>query len=133
MLHSIKKISVHFICLMCLSNITSAQCWKEISCMGDHSMALRSDGTIWEWGGGDYNTPTQIGTDTNWVFISDGYRHHLAIKSDKTRWIEDRTIFYEFDPSRRGGKYSWEYYPSDVGALYTKAFVARAMYHINDE
>lgn len=58
---------------------------------------------------------------------------NLAIKSDKTRWIEDRPIFYEFDPSRRGGKYSWEYYPSDVGALYTKAFVARAMYHINDE
>lgn len=58
---------------------------------------------------------------------------NLAIRSDETRWIEDRPIFYEFDPKARGGKYSWEYYPSDAGALYTKPFVARTMYSIKEK
>jgi len=51
-----------------------------------HTIALKSDGTLWAWGynaagqlgdgtNTNKNTPTQIGTDNKWVSISAGYYH----------------------------------------------------------
>jgi len=64
-----------------------------------HGLILASDGSLWSWGSdwlgwpvlGLGNVPSQtrlrrIGNDTNWVSISAGHSHNMAIKSDGTLW-----------------------------------------------
>jgi len=77
--------------------------WVHISAGGltasdGHSLAIKSDGTLWAWGSNVYGqlglgdtiatrlSPVQVGTGTNWVHISASYSHSLAIKSDGTLW-----------------------------------------------
>lgn len=60
-------------------------------------MAIKNNGTLWGWGNNAYgqlglsdnnnrNTPTQIGTDTNWEETSLGAYSSIAIKQDGTLW-----------------------------------------------
>jgi len=69
--------------------------WTAISIGGQHSLAIRSDGTLWAWGGnvagqfGDETTlsPAQIGSRTDWEAISAGGGQSYAICSDGTLWV----------------------------------------------
>lgn len=67
----------------------------------NHSLAVRSDGTLWAWGYNAYGqlglgdttdrwSPTQVGSATNWVAVSAGYRHSLGVCSDGTLWAWGR-------------------------------------------
>ncbi|MDH5718124.1 MAG: DUF4215 domain-containing protein, partial [Spirochaetia bacterium] len=75
--------------------------WQSISTGGSHTLAIKSDGTLWAWGEnssgqlGDgttinRDTPDQIGTDTNWQFVSAGGSYSggfsIAIKTNGTLW-----------------------------------------------
>jgi alpha-tubulin suppressor-like RCC1 family protein len=74
--------------------------WKEIGTgWANHIGAIKTNGTLWTWGysndrgsqgHGDDNinrsTPTQVGSDTNWKFLSVGNQHMSAIKTDGTLW-----------------------------------------------
>jgi len=64
-----------------------------------HGLILGSDGSLWSWGSDFAGWPVlglgnagpqtrlrRIGNDTNWVSISAGIAHNLAIKSDGTLW-----------------------------------------------
>lgn len=62
-----------------------------------HTIALKSDGTLWAWGYngdgqlGDGTTiyrrsPVQIGTDIHWAQIAAGNEHTIALKSDGSLW-----------------------------------------------
>ncbi len=95
----------HFIPLVLIVSIIAfipssifAQKWMKVSAGGRFSAALRSDGTIWECGraaqgqlgnGADttqvYNF-AQTGTDTDWVDISCGEDHILALKRNGSLW-----------------------------------------------
>ncbi len=63
----------------------------------DHTLAIKTDGTLWTWGQnstgqlGDGSTtvrsaPTQIGTDTIWTSVSAGVAFSMGRKSDGTIW-----------------------------------------------
>jgi hypothetical protein len=73
--------------------------WNSISAAvanGQHSLATKTDGTLWSWGynlfGGlgqnnttSYSSPVQI-PGTTWSSISAGGQHSLATKTDGTLW-----------------------------------------------
>ena len=78
--------------------IGTSTLWEE-TFAGLFGLGKMIDGTLWSWGynfwgrlglglteGEARNSPTQIGTDTDWVKVSVKRYHTLAIKSDGTLW-----------------------------------------------
>jgi len=86
------------ILLFCIfSNTLFSQCWKEVAAGSDHTLAIKTDGTLWAWGRNDYgqlgdgttvnkNIPTQIGSDADWAFIDGESYNSMALKNDGSLW-----------------------------------------------
>lgn len=64
---------------------------------GNHTLAIKPDGSLWAWGGnwfgqlglGDTDRryfPVQVGADTNWQSVVAGWGHTLALRTDGTLW-----------------------------------------------
>jgi alpha-tubulin suppressor-like RCC1 family protein len=82
------------------SQIGNDSNWSAIAAGWDHAIALKSNATIWVWGdnwsgqlglgnsgtGTDRNTPTAIGTGSDWSNISAGDNHTIGIKTNRTIW-----------------------------------------------
>ena len=72
--------------------------WKQVAGGGNHTAAIKTDGTLWTWGLNSYGrlgvndtntrrTPvTTFAGGTNWKQVAGGYRHTAAIKTDGTLW-----------------------------------------------
>ena len=124
-----KKFSFVFILFLSFLHYNvNGQCWTTISMaggypsQGGHTLALKSDGTLWSWGSNssgqlgvgsttNYSTPVQVGTATNWVKISTGNEFSAAIKSNGTLWmwgsnsfsqLGDGTTVYKTTPTQIG-------------------------------
>lgn len=80
-----------------LSQNAVSQCWKEVAAGINHTLAIKTDGTLWAWGLNDKgqlgdgttvnkNVPTQIGTDTDWAIIDAEYYNSIALKTNGTLW-----------------------------------------------
>jgi len=93
--------------------------WKQIFCPHLHTIATKTDGTLWSFGNNSYgqmgdntivwkSSPVQtIAFGTNWKQISGGYSHTVAIKTDGTLWgwgyngyglLGDNTIIKKSSP-----------------------------------
>jgi alpha-tubulin suppressor-like RCC1 family protein len=82
------------------TQIGSLTTWAQVSAgRGLHSAAIKTDGTLWTWGGnyagklglGDPGTvhrssPTQVGALTTWSQTSAGERHLIALQTNGTMW-----------------------------------------------
>jgi alpha-tubulin suppressor-like RCC1 family protein len=65
--------------------------WIAVSARNNTSYGLKSDGTLWAWGQwttGAVLTPTQIGTNTDWIGLPSGepHRNPTALRADGSRW-----------------------------------------------
>jgi alpha-tubulin suppressor-like RCC1 family protein len=103
--------------------------WVQISAGGDHTAAVRANGTAWAWGNNQFgrlgdNTTTSrlspvsvVGGFTDWVQISAGGSHTTAIRSNGTAWawgsnltgqLGDNTVTTKSSPvSVVGGFTDW--------------------------
>jgi alpha-tubulin suppressor-like RCC1 family protein len=91
--------------ILVLTQVGTDADWAEVSCGANHTMAIKTNGTLWAWGFnsngelglGDKtlrNTPTQVGTATDWKSVSAGFRSMdfaigpftSAIKTNGTLW-----------------------------------------------
>lgn len=114
----------------------SGTSWVEVAAGGDHSAALRSDGTLWAWGANtygqvgtgtttDYEIPQRIGSATNWAAVALGTYHSVGLLSDGSLWA--------WGDNHRGqlgqGNTSSSYTPLRVGADRDWAAVAAGALH----
>ncbi len=74
--------------------------WKQVSMGWKHTVAIKSDGTLWVWGSNlssrlGIGTTSSIGVSTpittfaggnTWKQVACGYGHVMAIKTDGTLW-----------------------------------------------
>jgi alpha-tubulin suppressor-like RCC1 family protein len=75
--------------------------WKQVSCGGNHTAAIKTDGTLWVWGFNNFgqlgdnttnslyprSTPvTTFAGGTNWKQVAGGSAYTAAIKTDGTLW-----------------------------------------------
>ena len=108
--------------------------WSKVSPSinyGNHTLGLKTDGTLWAWGdntwgelgngttGNVETSPMQVGSDTDWSYIHAGYLRSFAIKTDGTLW--------SWGDGSRGvlgiGEYEFPYQyptPTQVGSSYSK-------------
>ena len=77
--------------------------WSTLAVGNNHTLALKTDGTLWSWGGNTNgelgqniatsahrSSPVQVGTETNWAWIGAGSNHSLAVKTNGTLWTWGR-------------------------------------------
>lgn len=74
--------------------------WESIAVGGNHSLAIKKDGSLWSWGShdsgqlgngqtsGQTTVPTRVGSDSNWakVFACNNWKASFAIKTDGSLW-----------------------------------------------
>ena len=114
-----------------LSNVTA------VAGGGYHSLALKSDGTVWAWGGSDYYsqlgngttgsspTPVQVSSLSSVTAIAGGVDHSLALKSDGTVWAWG----YNGDGQLGDGTTTNRNTPVQVSGLSSVIAIAGGGYH----
>ncbi len=102
--------------------------WSKVYAGELHSMAIKTNGTLWAWGSNVYgylgdgttvskNSPVQVGVDTNWASVALGDRHSLGIKTNGTLWawgynnasqLGDNTTTDRLVPTQIGTGTNWK-------------------------
>ena len=108
--------------------------WKQISCGTGHTMAIKTDGSLWAWGynnagqlgdstQNNRNKPVKIGSSTDWKQVSAGAYHTLALKTDGTLWawgnntygeLGDNTTSSKISPVKIGNNTDWKQVTASV-------------------
>ena len=71
--------------------------WVAVAGGGYHSLALKSDGSLWAWGDNEFGQlglgdtkdreiPNQVGTAKDWAAVTGGHGQSFALKRDGSLW-----------------------------------------------
>ena len=80
-----------------VTTVSGGTTWKQVACGSKHTVAVKTDGTLWTWGfngtqqlgdaGTNRSSPlTTVAGGTNWKQASGGNGHTAAVKTDGTLW-----------------------------------------------
>ncbi len=124
------------------TQIGTATNWTHVVSHGYHTIATRSDGTLWGWGYNGYgqigngtvtspvSTPVQVGTATNWSSIATGLYFTTATRANGTLWswglnsngqLGDGTTTNKIAPTQIGTATNW----STVAAGYSHTLATK--------
>lgn len=108
--------------------------WAMVACGCYHTIAIKTNGTMWTWGknsitqtvGGalglgdvnDRSSPCQVGALTTWSRVSGGYATSAAIKTNGTLWTWGQNSYGQLGLGDSGGG-TYRSSPTQVGALTT--------------
>jgi alpha-tubulin suppressor-like RCC1 family protein/fibronectin type 3 domain-containing protein len=95
-----------------------------VSVGGGHTLALRSDGSVWAWGSNEYgqlgdgtkidrSSPVQVSGLSGVTAVAAGDRHSVAVKCDGTVWAWG----YNGSGQLGDGSQTWRTAPVQVGTL----------------
>jgi alpha-tubulin suppressor-like RCC1 family protein len=121
--------------------------WSKVACGDDFSIALKTTGALYSAGknqdgrtgqgttSGDTTSWTQIGSDTDWTFISAGEKHCAAIKGGKLmtwgdggdRRLGNNSTSDETSPYTANSDTDWQ--SVFCGGAYTKAIKTTSGHH----
>lgn len=90
-----KKTLLLLLIFSCLQ--INAQCWETVAAGYSHTVAVRTDGSLWVWGSNNHgqlgnstdapvNIPTKMGTANDWKTVAAGWAHTVALKTDGSLW-----------------------------------------------
>lgn len=124
------------------TQIGSGTNWTDVSGGGMfgalHTVARRSDGTLWAWGRNDHgqlgdgttvnrNAPVQVGSASDWATAVAGAGYTLAVKTDGSLWawgsdangqLGDGTTTDQSTPERIGMDTNWRAIAAGNGGSY---------------
>lgn len=86
-----------------VQTVSAGTNWKQVSVLDSHTLAIKTDGTLWAWGAGlggrlgnnlgaassaARSSPVQtVSAGTDWKQVSAGCLSSTAIKTDGTLWV----------------------------------------------
>lgn len=90
-----------------LTQIGNDYDWWKVSAASSHTLAIKTDGTLWGWGSNQskallysessntiFYSPIQIGNDTDWIEVEAGLHSSVAIKEDGTIWSWGNSVLH---------------------------------------
>ncbi len=134
----LKSILIAFAAVV-ITTFTAGLSWAAASKVAtgyDHSMVIRSDGTLWIWGANQYGqvgdgtssdrlTPFRIAKGSDWAAIAAGKFYSLAVRSDGTLWAWGSNAYGQLGDGTTIDRHA----PVQIGTDTDWAFVSAGIVH----